>query len=55
MGVKGSLNVWHRVMAVSKRPARTRRATVSSGVELPAEKENQVSASPSHTPVLTGA
>ena len=55
MGVKGSLNVWHRVMAVSKRPARTRRATVSSGVELPAGKEDHVSASPSHSPVLTGA
>lgn len=55
MGVKGSLKVWHRVTAVSKRPARTRRATVSSGVELPVGKEDQVSASPSHTPVLTGA
>lgn len=42
MGVNGSLKVWHRVMAESKSPARTSRDTVSSGVELPEEEEEQV-------------
>lgn len=42
MGVKGSLKVWHRVMAESKSPARTSRDTVSSGVELPEGEEEQI-------------
>lgn len=42
MGVKGSLKVWHRVMAESKSPARTSRDTVSSGVELPEREGEQV-------------
>lgn len=69
MGVKGSLKVWHRVMAVSKSPARTRRATISSDVELPVgkggwqqgggepgqHKQDEENTSPSPTPVLTAA
>lgn len=42
MGVKGSLKVWHRVMAESKSPARTSRDTVSSGVEFPEGEEEHV-------------
>lgn len=36
-GVKGSLKVWQSDMAVSKRPAWTKRDTISSAEELPVE------------------
>ena len=39
-GVKGSLKVWHSEMAVSKRPAWTKRVTISSADELPVEAES---------------
>lgn len=45
-GVKGSLNVWHSDMAVSKRPAWTKRVTISSADELPMEMEKHHSVQP---------
>lgn len=42
IGVKGSLKVWHSDMAVSKRPAWTKRVTISSADELPVEAERAI-------------